>query len=208
MFYDNDMEKAFRFGDVLKGYITTTPSISAPFLNQDMPTYSIDIKIDKYYSILSPCCSIGDKMISLAPLIKIKNSFINNPYLAEDLTRINRMMKPQQSVSDAIWDRFSPEEKQKRITAGKTYALVEFFIYAENTILPSYELDLKNKDNMQTGYYMIDFRDVFKIRCDAINRAKDAPFESKVLQLSTHTRGDLYGKIAFYYGGRNPDTKI
>ena len=205
MAYEKDMEKAFRFGDILKGFITTTPNLSAPFLRQDLPPYSIEINLNKFYAILSPCCSIGDKMISLAPLIKIYNSFFNNPYLAEDFTRINRKMKPQQSVSPIVWDKFPPEEKQKRLMGGITYGLVEFFIYDENIILPPYDVDMKDKDNIRTGYYMIDFRDIFKIRCDAINGANDAPFESKVLQLSIQARGELYDKISFYYNGRNPD---
>ena len=205
MFYEQEMEKTFRFGDVLKGYITTTPNITAPLLRQELPLYSIEVTINKFYVILSPCCSIGDKMISLAPLIKIKNSFIKNPYLEEDLTRINRKMQPKQSVPPAVWDKFSPEEKQKRLTVGQTYSLVEHFVYGENIVLPSYELDLKDQNNISTGYYMIDFRDIFKTRCDAINRAEDAPFEAKVLQLSIQARGELYDKISFYYNGRNPD---
>ena len=46
---------------------------------------------------------------------------------------------------------------------------------------------------------MIDFRNIYKLSCEKIITPKDAPLESKCLQLSIQARSDLRTKIADYY---------
>jgi hypothetical protein len=67
---------------------------------------------------MDPCCQIRNQCIFLTPLIPILNTFFDNPYLATDLTRINRTMEPQQSVPPHVWEGFSEEERQKRLQVG------------------------------------------------------------------------------------------
>lgn len=94
MFYEGTIDKALRFGDVLEGYVSVTPKINNPFFNKGDYNYHIDIALPSFSVVLSPCCSIGEQKISLTPLIEIRKTFFSNPYFAQDLTRINRRMKP------------------------------------------------------------------------------------------------------------------
>ena len=195
MFYQQNMDNALRFGDVLKGYILAASNIEEPNLSK---SYKIDINLPPYCVVLSPCCSIGEKIISLSPLIDLRGSFFDNPYLEEDITRINREMEPQQSVSPKIWEKFPPEEKQKRLDVGYAYAFVELFVYEKNDLFSRYTIHRRN-GNIETNYYMIDFRNSYKLSCEKIKTPEDAPLESKYLQLSIQARSDLRAKIADYY---------
>jgi hypothetical protein len=87
-----------------------------------MKNCSIDVFLSAFSVIMDPCCQIGDQSISLTPLLPIKKPFFANPYLKEDLTRLNRIMTPQQSVPPQVWEAMSPEEKQRRLEIGDKYA--------------------------------------------------------------------------------------
>jgi hypothetical protein len=195
MFYQQNIDEALRFGDILKGYILAASNIEEPSLSKN---YKIDINLPAYCVVLSPCCSIGEKTISLSPLVEMRGSFFDNPYLAEDLTRINRKMEPQQTVSPQIWERFPPEEKQKRLEVGYEYGFIEFFVYEKNDLFPKYIINRRN-GNIETNNYMIDFRNTHKVSCEKIITPKNAPLKSKILQLSIETRSELRLKIAKYY---------
>lgn len=204
MFYQEIMDAAFRFGDVLRGYTLVSSDIQVPNLSEN---YKIDVNLPDFCVILSPCCSIGEKIISLSPLIKLRNSFFDNPYLVEDLTRINREMKPEESVPPYVWNSFPPEERQKRLEVGKGYAFLEFFVYNKNELFPTYIIN-RRQQNIETNYHMIDFRNTYKINCEKIISPKDAPLDSKCLQLSTQARTELRNKIAFYYARIPEEDKI
>ena len=190
------MDEMLRFGDVLQGYIVAAANIDEPNSNNN---YKIDINLPTYCIIISPCCSIGNKMISLSPLIELNGAFLKNPYFAEDLTRINRKMEPQQAVAPKVWENFPEQEKEKRLKEGYAYAFLEFFVYDKNELFPNYTVHRK-EENIETNYYMIDFRNTFKISCEKIITPKDAPLESKLLQLSIQSRSELRAKLANYYG--------
>lgn len=204
MFYQEEMDEALRFGDILKGYILAASSIEEPDLSKN---YKIDINLPIFCAVISPCCSIGERKISLSPLIELRNSFFDNPYLAEDLTRINRKMEPQQSVPSHIWDNLTEEERQKRLREGYAYAFLEFFVYEKNDLFPKYTIH-RRQGNIETNYYMIDFRNIYKINCEKIVDPKNAPLESKCLQLSIQARSELRDKVAFYYARIPEEDKI
>lgn len=198
MFYERKVDQALRFGDVLRGYPSATPTIQEPLLSPTGHAYNIDVDLPSFSVVLSPCCSIGDKTISLAPLTGLRGTFFNNPYFVEDLTRINREMEPQQAVPPDVWDRFGMEERQRRLGEGKGYAFIELFVYAENEMLPRYTVHRK-QGNIETGYYMIDFRSVYRLNCDSIVTPENSPLKSKCLQLSLQARSELRDKIASYF---------
>ncbi|MBL7135470.1 MAG: hypothetical protein ISS81_02615 [Candidatus Marinimicrobia bacterium] len=202
MFYQKEMDKVLRFGDVVRGYISTNPTIREPILSSKLESYNykIDIGMPKYSVVLTPCCSIEEGMISLTTLIKVRSDFFKNQYFAEDLTRINRIMEPQLAHSPDKWERFTLEEQQRYLAERINYALLNLFIYEENEIFKKYTLRKR-----EIRYYMIDYKNIYTIKCAMIKRPEkvkpeDAPIiESKVLQLSIRARSELRDKFAYYY---------
>ena len=211
MFYQEKIDKVLRFGDVLRGYISTNPTIKEPILSlQDEGlNYKIDIEMPVYSVVLTPCCEIGDSVISLTPLVKVRGSFFKNPYFLEDLTRINRKMEPEQAYPPDEWEKMPPDEKQKRSEEGMGYASLECFIYEGNERFKKYTLRER-----EIRYYMINFKNVYRIKCEKIKRPEktkpeDASImESKCLQLSVQTRAELRDKIAYYYSREPQEDKI
>ena len=208
MFYEKEMDKALRFGDVLRGYISTTPNIKEPMLATLNESYNININMPVFSVVISPCCSIGDKLISLTPLIELRNTFFNNPYFSDDLTRMNRKMEPEQAVPPHVWNGLPFEEKQRRSEEGYEYTLLELFIYEQNDLFLKYTINMRQAENIETNYYMIDFRNTYKLNCEKIVTPENSPLESKCLQLSIQARSELRDKIAYYYARIPKEDKI
>lgn len=201
MFYQEEIGPALRFGDVLKGFILATPTVDEPTLPQLTQKYTVDINFPNFFVVVSPCCSITDNVIALTPLIKLRNTFWDNSYFTEDFTRINRKMEPQQAVPPELWQSFKPEEKSRRLGAGFSYSFLELFIYEKNPIFPNYSINRRRGgETVETNYYMIDFRNTFKVNCKKVVTAENSPLETKCLQLSVQTRAELRDKIINYYG--------
>jgi hypothetical protein len=199
MFYAGTLDQRFRFGDIIEGFATATPIINNPPIDASRLSFQIDIAKSGFYVVLSPCCSINERIVVLCPLIELRAAFLNNPYLQEDLTRINKPMMPEQSVPPDCWQRLPDSEKQKRLSVGLQYAFVELFVYAEHPILPSYFLSLRDGSREECKQHMIDFRQSFTVRCERITN-NSTPFENvKCLQLSTDIRSELRAKMAAYY---------
>jgi len=199
MFYEDPMriDNALRFGDVLKGFAVCTPVINKPPLPDEL-NCQIEIAKPPFYVILSPCCSIRDEIISLAPLVQIKNSLYGNPYYAEDPTRINGKIEPIYSLPPAAWDNMDAVEKAGRLSKGPSYSLLEYFIYKEHDLFPQYEVHRKD-GKIFTRHYMIDFRAAFKVACKSIQSPEMSPIQCKCLQLTTETRSQLIDKLLVYF---------
>ena len=199
MFYQEEMDRALRFGDVISGFVSSTPMMEEPAPAGEHRDFRLDVCLPMFLVILSPCCSIREKTLSLAPLKQIAlPKVFDNPYFSEDLTRINRVMTAQQAVVPRTWDQLPEDEKQKRLGQGIVYTLVSLFIYEGHDRLPEYEVDRKG-DNIITNKYVIDFRDTFRVNCPRIVTPRNAPVEARILQLSVQTRAELRDKIASYY---------
>lgn len=204
MFYQDKTDKMLRFGDVVRGYISIDLDIkqplSSPHIKVEDFQCRLDVDIPTHSVVLTPCCSIEDGIISLTPLIPVLGDFFKNPYFVEDLTRINRLIEANQTLSPEQWERLSLEEQEAAIAKGKQYALTNYFIYEQNETFREYTLRKRG-----IRYYMIDFRNTNKVKCKMVKRSdklteEDAPLiESKVLQLSVEARGELRDKIAHYY---------
>lgn len=202
MFYEGKPDDVLRLGDVVRGYISANPSINEPFLSsQKEYGYKIHIEQPKYCVVLTPCCSIGEGLLSLTPLIRVLGTFLKNEYFEVDLTRINRRMTAEQSFTREDWKDLAEEEKQRRTQEGIEHTLLRYFIYAENEIFPKYTLR-----HHEIRYYMIDFQNIYTVKCSMIKKdEKTCPMmpsqiiESKVLQLSVEARNELRDKIGYYY---------
>ncbi|WP_076003427.1 hypothetical protein [Dehalogenimonas formicexedens] len=200
-FYQEEMDNALRFGDVVKGFTLTNAEILKPW-DSICTDYQVNVKMPPFSVILTPCCSIGAGTLLLTPLLRVDVALFANPFLAEDLTRINRIMPPDKAVPPDKWEKIDAGEKARRELEGTTFAFVELFIYDKHASLPSYDINKRSKnseDSISINHYMIDFRNIFKINCKSINSPTAAPLESKYLQLSPEGRSELRIKLARFF---------
>lgn len=205
-FYQESIDQGFRFGDVIKGFVSATPSVSNPPINSDNTDYSIEISTP-YCAIISPCCSIKDKVISLSPLLHVNKTIFRNPYCKEDLTRINRTVPSEKSVPPIAFEKMPPEEKERILSKGPSYIFLNLFIYEQHDLFPEYPIQLNGADDFNTRYYVIDFRNTFRVNCSKIQNPTNVPPGLKCLQLTIDTRNVLRDKITHYYG-RLPEEDI
>ena len=201
MFYVTEPSKSLRMGDVVQGFVIAFPKVDTPD-NQLIETYSVTLNHPKYAAILTPCCSIENKEVLLAPLKKLKRSFYDNEYFYEDMTRINKMMSPKESMSATKWSSLGDDELRRRFNGdltSLTYAFKEIFIYDHHGLLEQY--DLKHGNNcISCGFYMISFRDITRIECSAITRNIENCPGFKLLEIAATARRDLREKMADYFG--------
>ena len=198
MFYQENLEEALRFGDVVSGFISSIPNMMEPNIDHKHPEYKLELSMPDFCVVLSPCCSIGSATITLVKLEQVQGTFYKNPYFANDLTNINRLVQPEKSLPPNKWENLTPDERDKKMLEGNAYAFMELFIYSENNYLPKYKMPI-DKVEREIGYYQIDFRKSFRVSCQKIKNAKESPIEVKILQLSVNTREELRNKISTYY---------
>lgn len=198
-FYEAEPEAVLRFGDVLTGFQSTVAETNSP---TEKPLCDLAIRVSRpdYVVVMTPCCSIEKKSIALAPLSKVLPGFLNNPFLAEDTTRINGQVPPEKSVPPEVWKtKIPPERKQAMTAGGPAYVFLEFFVYQAHDLLKRYELD-RQGGPVEIGQYMVDFKSVYRVDCKLINRGAKAPSGLKLLQLTAYTREQLRDKVAYYFG--------
>ncbi|MDD4980790.1 MAG: hypothetical protein PHC54_05965 [Candidatus Omnitrophica bacterium] len=214
MFYAETPDNSqLRFGDVVKGFILAASAIEKPMVMDEEHNYKVDINFPNLCVVLSPCCTISQKtkndgIIAISPLKPIRVDFFDNPYFKEDLMRINKMMEPEQSLAPDIWTKLPPEEQEKRKAIGISYALLELFVYQEHEYFPEYIITNAKRENSKTRFFMIDFRDNFKVNCEALKGDKGTLSDIKLLQLSANARKELRDKIADFYGRTPNEDKV
>ena len=198
-FYEGSPDNALRFGDVVDGFPVSASQVESPILGDVPKQYKIDVKPPEYSVILTPCCSIGSGTLLLAPFQKVNRRLYDNPYLSEDLLRLNFPMTPQQAVLPTAWERMSSEERARRIDTSrpKSYAFVEYFMYAPHDRLPEYNVTTDGR--LRTGHYSIDFRCMYRIECKKINTATQSPVGAKVVQITVSAREALRDKLVAYF---------
>ena len=204
MFYEPNMDNALRFGDAIEGLVSVVPIFKDLSSNFE---YNLDISLPSYSVIMTPCCSIEDKEVAIAPLVPIKDAYIQNPYFTEDFTRLNNKIEPRSFLSDTVWAKLPPEEQARRISVGPAYFSSELFFYEGHPLLPSYTLKYRGGLTHTTTCYMVNFKSIYKIKCDKIIRSTQNQFETKRLQLSIQTRDLLRDRLNFFFG-RVPDEDI
>jgi hypothetical protein len=196
-FYEASPERLFRLGDVITGFQSVVPQIDRPATPSG---WTITVERPDYMVVLTPCCSIEDQSIALAPLGQIRPSFLSNEYFVQDLTNINRKMSPEKSVARAVWENKLPEDrKQKMMASGDCYAMIECFVYAPHDLLKTYTLNIKPGPR-EVAHYLVDFKSIFRVQCQQIGRGVCAPRGTKILQLTKETRRELREKLSFYFG--------
>lgn len=217
MFYQKDFSEVLRLGDVVKGFVSTWPTIISPqsSFDQYRNLCSVDIEVPSYSVVLSPCCSIDEGVVCLSPLIGLNNKIVKIPYFREDPTRINSVVEPDYSVPPSVWER--PEfqqEKLKRLAVGPSYVFYHYFVYEANDIFKPYSINMRDEANIETNHYMIDFRKIYSLNCGMVKSKKnltdeDKPLiESKCLELSVGTRSILREKLSYYFWRPAPEDEV
>jgi hypothetical protein len=173
MFYTDTPSDFLRMGDIVEGYVLAVPIIKNPF-HDSFIDYRVEVALPRLLVVLTPCCSIGDKKISLVPLeeVKTRKSLFEVPYLKEDMTNINRIMEPGKALTPESWSKKTPDEQQKILDRPVDYQFEQLFVYAEHDSLPKYEVKIKS-EKFVSGYYMIDFRKVSRLECDCVISPND-----------------------------------
>lgn len=197
MFYASQPSPALRFGDIVRGFVAFTPCLKTPLKPQSEYGFSVEVIRSDLFAILSPCCSIKDRLLLLAPLLPLRPEFFTNPYFAEDLTRINRKMSAQNAIPPKAWDNLDDQERQERLNSPPSYAFLELFVYDHDDRLPEYEL--ARAPNGRAGHFMVDFRHAFRVNCADVIKPDNSPVDSKILELSIAARGEMRDKIASFF---------
>jgi len=197
-FYINKPTDDLRLGDVVTGFPVATPAAHDTEANKRTATWSIRAVRPSFLVVMTPCCSIEDKSLLLAPLSQIRASFLRNPWWQEDLTRLNRKMPFENSIPPEHLKNLSDTERTERAAAGDQYAIGECFVYAPNSILEPYTLHTKPPSG-NIAHYMVDFKSIFRIECDFVIRPAKAPAGTKMLELTIRTRTDMREKLAHFF---------
>jgi hypothetical protein len=198
VFYEKKLGSALRFGDVLKGFFISIPKIKEPILTRNFHEIKVDVNYPEFCVVMSPCCSIKDNEILIAPLQKVNENFFKNPYFKDDLTNINRLVPPEYTIPPEGWDRLSEKDKSIRISKGPAYTFGDFFIYSENPFFPKFEVSMRN-EKLNIGFLMVNFKDIQKACCDGITEVSETPNPAKILELSIRARNDLREKLSWYF---------
>ncbi len=201
MFYETRRSsKSLRFGDIVAGFPLAAPHIESPAVERPPETYRVELEHPQYAAVLSPCCSIGSSTLLLSPLVHVWRKWLGNPYLVQDLTRVNRKMAAEQTLAPEDLEKLEDDEKQRRLELAKpAYAFLEQFVYDQHVLLPSYELTWKGNP-VSLGHYMIDFRRVHRVNCPAVKSPEKSPLHAKILELSIEARTELRDKLSYYFG--------
>lgn len=225
MFYEDGIGDKLRFGDVVRGFLSTYPILSRPMTAKVEPyTIEIDAKLSV---VLDPCCSIGSGTLSITPLIETQAYLWDNPHLFADITEINRKSHSKDLMNPARWNRCTDDEKTQFLNDEEDYGYKNIFIYMEHPIFDEYEIARKSRFEevtdpstklpkynevegvfkFKTRYYMIDFKKTRHINCEKIAESEkpidETILNSIVLQLSDETRVELRNKMGDYFA-RNP----
>jgi len=202
-FYTSSPADCLRLGDVVSGFPIATPKSDRLVEGEGTPRNLI-ISVDrpKYLVVMTPCCSIEKGAVVLAPLGKLHHGFFQNPYFAEDFTRLNRKVPPKNSLPPLAWENLSPEEKAARLNEDAGYVLLEYFVYEPHGFLPRYRVK-KDKTEWETGHYMVDFKTMYRFECKMIRRENQNTRVpegcNKLLQLTAPARNELRHKFTYFF---------
>lgn len=204
MFYTplNKRDAALRFGDIIRGFSIITPNIHDPNVNRSNG-YTINVE-HPLCVVMSQCCAIGKTTILLSPLMRITDqklgaAYIDNEFIKKDFTVINKEIPKRYTVTKKAFDKMPPKEQTEYDSDEMVYAFKEYFIYDQYQEFEQYDAIATEGRRFPTKYYMIDFKNLYKINCNKIQSAKASPLELKYLQLSREARQDLRDKISGFY---------
>jgi len=204
MFYTEEEfdPTTLRFGDVLRGFINTVPNIENPFIPTQELNFTIISKIPTYSVVMTPCCSIGEQTILLAPLNPVPSHLFQNINIVDKFTILNRPIQRKLSIPPKGFAKMSPQKKKEIERERKSYTFIYYFFYDKHDIFEPFEVRISDK-TYTSQFQSVDFRQMYQIRSKHIiknNRVHQNILDTKCLELSTHTRNALRDKLTFFFG--------
>jgi len=205
MFYSESFSSAYRMGDIISGYTEIVPVYT-----QTRASYEFDLSISiipsDMFVILTPCCSIENKTVNIAPLKKLDSRFLSSDQLILDFTIINMPISKRIALGEAAFSKLPEHEKLELENAPLGYEYIDKFVYDDHSCLKTYKLEKKRSKeeliSVATGKYMISFKDVVKIQSILFERHNENC--AKVAELTAMARSKLRDKLTYYYS-RIPD---
>ncbi len=198
MFYQEDHSRSLRLGDVLEGYLSVYANVKPPSsLRRCIPSYEITVSNPQFVVVMTPCCSIDKKRLSLAPLENVISPLLQNDNIKNNLVLINKEIDPQLAVPPKAFAQLPDDKKNELLARGKSFTFNNIFIYEKHNSLLEYFVPLKT-GREKTGFYMVDFTKMFTVNCDQVVRGNH-PMDTKILELTPSTRGNLRVKLAKYF---------
>jgi hypothetical protein len=164
----------------------------------------ISVTRPQYFAVMTPCCNIELKSVSLAPLEEVRESILKHPRLLQNLAVINSQYLPKDAFTPEEIDKMDADKQAELATLPVVYSYLECFVYEPNGLFPLYEVKRKKQTWSNLQHRMVDFKSIFRVECSLIEREQDAPAGVKVSELTVETRSQLRDKLTYYFG-RNAD---
>src|SRR5271157_2693120 len=132
-------------------------------------TSALDLQIHLtsplYFAVMTPCCSIEAKSISLAPLGEARHSFFSNPRFVEDMTKINSLLSPADALSPQHLAALSEEKRAEELAKGPSYVYYDCFVYEPHALFGTYVIK-KGQSSWKVGHRLVDFKSIFRVECE------------------------------------------
>ena len=118
------------------------------------------------------------------------------------MTRLNAHVEPKNSLPLTAWERMDPAKKAELLSKGPSYIYIECFVYEPHPLIPTYTLKKSSKEGTkewEIGHRLIDFKQIFRVECNLIERLREAPEGIKLLELTISVRSQLREKLAAFF---------
>jgi hypothetical protein len=83
---------------------------------------------------------------------------------------------------------------------GDSFIFEECFVYDANPLFSAYSLKKGSQTFPPVAHRLLDFKRIIRIDCTLIERNRDAPAGTKLLELTISARTQLRDKLAHFFG--------
>jgi len=209
MFYTEQISESYRLGDIVCGFTNISPRFEKSTNENGLYQYTVTHSIPRFFSILTPCCSIEKSLALIVAIEKVDNNFLVSQYLRDDLLHVNEKMSKREALGSFVFEKvYNTEDKRNEADSKpREYEFADKFVYEENDIFDEYEIRRQIEDQQiirSVKYKMINFKKAFSVEWEMFNRNTAC---IKVLELSPYGRKLLRDKINHFFG-RVPDEDV
>lgn len=199
-FYLPEPSKELRFGDVVTGFQYAAIHMDSPNKGAKRLDVKIHVTSPECFAIMTPCCSIEEKSVALAPFVDLRWQISQVPYLKDNPLRINSEMEAHLPFSPEQLEKM-PEAKRNELYARPpAYIYLDCFVYAPTDIFATYTVKRGGQEWKDIRHRMVDFKSIFRVECTQIVRNQPVSDGIKIAELSEESRTQLRQKLTYYFG--------